>query len=141
MKPQGKDAIGELQQKIVKQLLGEEIFKKLLACSSQFGDSLSYPLNEYVADLHHYIWGGLSTGRPMDAYRRNLQKSYISALAQMIALRSQDLEETDIWSVAKADLTQIAREITTALPKYTAGADQAHLKTVLQLIRRINNFR
>jgi hypothetical protein len=141
VKPQSKDAIGELQQKVVKQLLGTEIFNKLLAGSSQFGDSLCYPLPEYMADLHRYIWGGLPTGRPMDAYRRNLQKSYISALAEMIVLRSQDIEETDIWSVAKADLAQIAREVTTALPKYTAGADQAHLKTVLLQIRRINNFR
>lgn len=133
------DAVGELQRKVLKQLLGNELFGKLLAGSSQFGESLSYPLEEYVADLHRYIWGGLPAGKPMDVFRRSLQKSYINSLAALVTSLNPDIRETETWSVARADLAQIAREVKTALPKYTSGADQAHLNNVLQVIRRINN--
>ena len=134
-------AIGKQQQKVLKQLLGAEIFGKLLANSSQFGDSLAYPLPEYLADLHRYIWSELPTGKPMDAWRRNLQKSYTSALAQLVIDRKPDTRETDTWSVARADLAQIALEIKAALPKFTGSADQAHLENVLYQIRRIDNVR
>ena len=133
------DAIGEMQRKVLKQLLGHEIFSKLLAGNSQF--DRSYPLEEYIADLHRYIWGGLPTGKPMDVFRRNLQKSYIDALGVLIAGLNPDIKETDTWSVARADLAQIAREIKTALPKYSSDADQAHLNNVLQQIRHITNAR
>lgn len=137
--PGSTDAIGGLQQKVLKQLLGYDIFGKLLASRSQFGDSLAYPSEEYLADLHRYIWSGLPAGKPMDAFRRNLQKSYINALAELVISHNPDIEETDTWSIARADLAQIAREVKTALPKYGSGADVTHLKSVLQQIRRINN--
>ena len=133
--------VGDLQQKVLRQLLGYELFDKLLAESSQFGDSLSYPLEEYLADLHHCIWGGLSSGKPMDVFRRNLQKSYVNALAAIVVGLNPDIRESDTWSAARADLARIAREVKTVLPKYGSGADRAHLNNVLEQIRRFNNAR
>ncbi|TDW96267.1 zinc-dependent metalloprotease [Dinghuibacter silviterrae] len=132
------DAIGVLQRKTLKTLLGADKLANLLAASSQFGDSLSYPVQEYVADLHRYIWGGLSAGKKMDDCRRNLQKSYIDAMAALVAGHDPDISETDTWSVARADLAQIDREVKAALPKYTSEADQAHLQNVLQQIHRLH---
>jgi hypothetical protein len=139
--PGSADEIGELQRKVLKQLLGYEMFSKMLAGSSQFGDSVTYPLPEYLTDLHGYIWGGLQTGQLMDAYRRNLQKSYINALAELVIGPNPDIKETDTWSVVRADLAQIAREVKTALPKYTSTTDEAHLQSVLQRIRSFNNVK
>jgi len=134
------DAVSKLQRKILEKLLDYEIFGHLLANSSQFGENRCYPPQKYLADLHRYIWAGLQTGKPMDAYRRNLQKCYIHALTQLITIPNPGVKGTDIWSIARADLDQIEREVKKTLPKYRPGADQDHLKSVLYRIRGINNI-
>ena len=137
--PGNADLIGDLQRSVLKKLLGTEILAKLLLTESQFGDSLTYLPETYLSDLHRCIWGGLAAGTPMDTWRRSLQKSYITGLANLLLPRNQEIKETDIWSLAHADLTRIDREVTAALARYPSGPDRTHLESLLLQIHRIDH--
>ncbi len=134
------DEIAELQRSRLKKLLAYELFDKLLAARTAFGDSLAYPAEDYLSDVHRCIWGGLAAGKPMDVYRRGLQKSYITALGELITPHDVAVRESDTWSLVRADIERVAREVRAALPKYPAGPDQAHLQSVLLQIYRIEKL-
>ena len=135
--PRIMDEIGDLQRSTLRKLLDPDMPDKLLAVKKNFGDSLSYPLDEYFSDLHRCIWRGLASGKPMDVYRRSLQRSYLMALAQLIVRSDPGIRETDTWVAAQTDLDRVEREVRSALPRYAAGADEEHLRTLLLVIRRI----
>jgi hypothetical protein len=139
------EAIGDLQRSVLKKMLGREILSRLLLTEGQFGDSLTYLPEAYLSDLHRCIWGPLrspgnrAAGTPMDAWRRNLQSSYLTGLADLLLPRNQEIQETDIWSLAHADLARIDREAKAALAKYKSGPDRTHLESILLQIHHINH--
>jgi hypothetical protein len=139
--PRITDEIAQLQRHQLKKLLAYEVFDKLLAARTEFGDSLAYLAEDYLSDVHRYIWGGLAAGGPMDVYRRGLQKSYITALGELVAPHDPAVRETDTWSVARADMERVAREVRAAIPRYAAGAEKEHLESVLMEINKILKYK
>lgn len=137
--PRIMDEIGELQRSTLRKLLDPDMPDKLLAVKKNYGDSLSYPLDEYFSNLHRCIWRGLAAGKPMDIYRRSLQRSYITALGQLIIRRDPGIRETDAWVAAQTDLDRVDRDVRSALSRYASGADKEHVQTLLLLIQRIRD--
>ena len=128
--------VGDLQVRVLNTLLDSSTFAKLAANTARFGAAASYPAEVFLADLHRYIWGGLATGKPMDLYRRNLQKTYVGALSDMLASLSPGITETEAYGLARADLQRVLNEMTLHLQKYT-GLDRMHLESQVAVIRKI----
>ena len=138
MGPRVANDIEDLQHKTVRSLINT-IATKLTAERLTFGDSLSYTPEDVLADLHHCIWGCLAEGKPMDAWRRDLQKTYVHSVIGHLIAGDPSFRENDFGSLAQADLRQLKKEVGAALLHYTGGEDQAHLQSVLQTIRLANN--
>jgi hypothetical protein len=134
--PIDPDFVADLQVRVLNTLLDTSVFRKLSANIGRFGEATALPLEEYMTALHKYIWGGLATGRPMDSYRRGLQKSYIGALSDIVLSLNPVVTETEYYSLARAELVRLKGEMTFAAPKYT-GMDRSHLESEIAVIDRV----
>ncbi|HXD76657.1 MAG TPA: hypothetical protein VN616_02555 [Puia sp.] len=119
---------------VLNKLLDIATIDRLLANQRQFG-ARAYPVEDYLAVIHRGIWGDLASGRVIDAYRRNLQKSYIGSLQNILLSTKADQTETDGFSLVRADILAIQREVAAALPKVTDRMTKYHLQDIQVRIR------
>ncbi|TDW96269.1 zinc-dependent metalloprotease [Dinghuibacter silviterrae] len=128
----------DLQDRVMNTLLDSAMFAKLAANTARFGTAASYPTEEFLSDIHHDILGGLPTGKPMDLYRRNLQKTYIGALADILSSLDPGVTETEAYGLVRADLQRAQNEMTAHLQQYS-GLDKAHLESQIAVIKKVLN--
>ena len=108
----------------------------------------SYTAYEMVTDVRKGIWSELATRKPIDIYRRNLQKSFVETLDRLVnpptmpsvnasgfgSASAMVSQTSDAVSVAKAQLRQLQAEIRAALPAYKDTASRAHLQDMIDRI-------
>ena len=135
--PLDENFVSDLQARVLNTLLDSALFAKLAANTARFGTA-AYPTEEFLSDLHRDIWGGLATGKPMDLYRRDLEKTYIGAMADFLASVEPAVVETEAYGLVRADLQRVQSEMTMNMPKYS-GLDKAHLESQVAVIRKVLN--
>ncbi|MEN9548087.1 MAG: hypothetical protein RIR12_678 [Bacteroidota bacterium] len=144
----GPASISYLQDGVLSRLLNAATLTKLLNGEAAAGDK-AYQLTELFADLKKGIWGELVTRKPIDIYRRNLQKSYISNLlgllknpsyptggAGFVIIISGGTDKNDIQSVVRGHLGQLKSEILGATNSIVDTMSKYHLQ---DLAKRIDN--
>ena len=115
----------------------------------------AYSIDELFADIHRGIWSELKTGANVDTYRRNLQRSYIERMEYLMTKDQElpqgippqfasaffgtqiDASTSDIRPMARRELTLLAAEIRTSLPKFGNPIIKAHLEDALVRINAI----
>jgi len=127
--------IEDVQERVLNTLLDTSTFNKLEANMTRFG-AAAYPETELVNTLHKYIWGGLASGKPMDNYRRDMEKCYIGALSAILLGTSPEITEKDAYSLAQADLKKLKAEMEASVAKYE-GIDRAHLESQIAVIKKM----
>ncbi len=123
------DRISSLQDTWLGSLLSTTRLQRLISSSNR--DASAYRLDEFMDDLRTGIWSELATRKPIDVYRRNLQKSFVERLGNIVRPPSSpggtggivliigpfvDTKKNDIISVAKGNLRTLKAHITAALP-------------------------
>ena len=134
--PEDPDYVGDLQVRAVNTLLDSSTFGKLNACIAQFGIVRTLSIREYLATLHKYMWSGLATAQPMDEYRRNMQRTYIGAEADLVLSLNPAISETETASTVRGDLERLQKEMTAAVPRYS-GINKEHLEAQIAVIKKI----
>lgn len=146
------DRLSATQDNMLGSLLANSRLQRLIASSNR--DRQGYPLEEYMEDLRRGIWSELKTHKPIDNYRRNLQKSYVERLASMVNPSSGssasgfggitisigpvlDVRKSDIVSVAKASLRILRSEIAASLPGTSDAMSKYHLMDVMERIDKV----
>ena len=129
--------VEDIQVKVLNSLLSQEKMNKIMDNMHQFG-SKAYGLDEYVTAIHRGIWLELGTATvKTDSYRRNLQKSYVGAMADMLTSKDPNLTENDAVSVVRNDMTQLLAEIRAAIPKTQETITRYHLKDLESRIKTV----
>lgn len=145
----GVSVIGGLQDNILNRILSTRTFGKLLDAEATDRKS-AYLMTEFLSDLRKGIWGELAGKKPIDLYRRNLQKSYINILSAFVkppAPSSTTIgsftittvssgDKTDIRSVVAGHLTALRNEINAAAAGNSDLMTRYHL---LDVSKRIDN--
>lgn len=148
------DRISTIQDNFLGNLLTASRLQRLISSANR--DKQAYPLEEYMEDLRKGIWQELSTHKPIDNYRRNLQKSYIERLGAMIKPASAnspatrgisititigpviDPYKSDIISIMKAELRSVRSAVNAALPSYAnQRVVRYHLMDIVERIDKI----
>jgi hypothetical protein len=119
--------IRSLQERQLNSLLREDRLNRLVE-QEAFNGNKAYPLTEMLLDLREGIWSELRTSKDVDAFRRNLQRSHVSALAKLM---NKEGSRTDLNAAARAELKRIHAASKTAAQKYKAGIVRYHLEDVL----------
>jgi hypothetical protein len=145
------DRISNLQDNFMGSLLNTSRLQRLISSANR--EPNSYRIEEYMDDLKKGVWGELASRKPIDNYRRNLQKSYVERLGAIVAPSAApatggftisfgpvaDPKKSDIVSVAKGTLRSLKAEIAAAIPSYTDRMSRYHLQDLNERIDRILN--
>ena len=107
---------------------------------------------EYLDDLRTGIWSELKTKKPVDIYRRNLQKNYVLNMLALIKETKENsnilgmmfgvpeeakpvINTSDIGSYLVYHLQNLRQDILTTLPSVTDKETKDHLKYIADQIK------
>lgn len=138
--------ITNLQEAALNRLVSPNVYNSLLVAEAM--NPKAYKVTDLLRDLDKGIWSELTTKAPINIYRRNLQKSYVektisivkpappvqSATPQMRPSGGSSLRNSDVISVAKANLVSLRGKIRAALPSATDSMTRYHLQDLLDRI-------
>ncbi len=152
VKPEtGMEAVKALQDYALTSLFAGDRAVRLMETGIS---AKNYTLDDLFTDLETGIWSEAKAGKPIDLYRRNLQKVYAEKLISLLkpgranvqsipvgitygfSTRSVELEKTDLPSIARAHLEQLKATVNTAIAKSTDKNTRYHLQDVSQRIKQ-----
>lgn len=137
-----------LQDNIVNRLLSARTLGKLVDAEAALGKN-AYRIADLLADLQKGIWTELGSTAPIDVYRRQLQKTYITALNNLlnptssfqvqaggvsVPLNVVDTDKTDIKASVRAHLQSLKAQINTTAAMATDATTRAHLREMVNRI-------
>jgi hypothetical protein len=134
--PVQPDFVEDLQIRVLNSLLDINRINKLMANMRQFGN-LALPADEYLNQFHKIIWKELASAKAIDPYRRNLQKSYVGALQDILTSNNSATTETDAHSIIRHDFVLLQTEVHAAIAKQTDALSKYHLQDLEVQIRNI----
>ncbi|HUS00459.1 MAG TPA: zinc-dependent metalloprotease [Chitinophagaceae bacterium] len=123
--------IGNIQDGVLNRLFSANTLNKLIIAEAATGNN-AYKITDLFADLKQGIWTEVNTKKPIDVYRRNLQKSYVNILNNLLnpppaPVTAQpagggrgsgpepvNTDKSDIKSVVRAHLAALKSEISSA---------------------------
>ena len=151
----GVDQVRSMQEITLNSVFDYGRMQRLIE-SSAF-NAKTYSLDNLFSDMHHGIWSELPSRKPIDNFRRNLQKVYIEKMSLLLnpssapgpaqggfsspffpaspASPEADPKKSDVISIARGHLMELKNEITSALPAYSDKMSRYHL---LDVLARIN---
>jgi hypothetical protein len=143
--------IGNIQDNALNRLFSTNTLNKLIQAEAKNG-SQAYTITELFNDLKRGIWSELAAKKPIDVYRRNLQKSYINILSNLLnppsssppaitgpgitITISSGPDKSDIKSVVRAHLAALKNEVNAAAAAIADPMSKYHLQDVS---KRIDN--
>ncbi len=94
------------------------------------------PINLF-SDLRAGIFREVSEGQPIDPFRRDLQKTMVHELEKLMKSEDLIIKNTDLSSIAMANLVALKEEIKEGIPRQTDDISKYHLQ---DLKARIDSF-
>lgn len=146
----GPAIISRLQDAALSRVLGASTLSKLLNAEADLGGKKTYTMSELLGSLQQSIFTELAMRRPIDIYRRNLQKNLVERLITLIKPGSGPStsmgggitisfgpsvnRNSDMISLAKGSLRAIQASIRAAIPGYADAASRYHLQDLNERI-------
>ena len=152
------EEIRSFQQSVLNNVLDPGRLARMTETMAEYGKK-AYGTDDLMDDLRKEIWSELTTRKPIDIYRRNLQKAFVEILAGLAGgqqngnfsiggsrragsaagFTSINNRISDIISVSKGTLRTLRSQINVALPSTTDRMTRYHLQDVLDRIDVILN--
>ncbi|MBN8836476.1 MAG: zinc-dependent metalloprotease [Sphingobacteriia bacterium] len=147
--PTSNERVQTIQTSVLSSLLGGSRLYRLVLSSNRFGAN-TYGIDEMMSDVKKGVWGELTAGKPIDAYRRNLQKAYIDNLVDLLnpsapvipglpagfTVVFTNTKNTDVTSIARAYLRALQSETSAAAATATDKLTKYHLQDCADRIKR-----
>lgn len=145
------ERIRDMQVRVLNSLLSPGKMARIIENETINGRD-AYSLIEMTGDLRNGIWSELRTRKPIDTYRRNLQKAHIDRLAFLMTAENEkklpdfggyrkstpvNTSQSDIRSIARAELNALQRAIRNAVSTNPDRMSRYHLQDALQRIEGI----
>ncbi|MBT8237531.1 MAG: zinc-dependent metalloprotease [Croceitalea sp.] len=142
------ETIRAMQERSLNTILHLGKLARIIENETINGDD-AYKLLDMMVDLRKGIWSETKTGQPIDTYRRNLQKVHIDRLAYLMTAENQrkmpasggyrkstavNTSQSDIRSVARAELNNLKRDIRTGIARTSDNMSKYHLQDALERI-------
>ena len=127
-----------MQKSTLNSVLAGDRMLRLMEASSQ--GKQYYSVDDLMTDLRGGIFSELKTNAPIDIYRRNLQKLYVTKLSELLTpgtvsvgsssrsrTRQLDLNDTDLPSITRGQLMSLKGALKAAAAKSTDKLSKLHL--------------
>ena len=148
--PSSGDPVSPIQTGVLSGLLSTNRLNSLLLAANRYGQTNVYTVEDLLGDVRKGVWTELDTHRPTDPWRRALQKTYVESLIAasgassggssssfqgLVIFFGPNTKNTDLPSIAKAELTRLRQRLLTAIPLTTDTLTKYHLEDLAQRIR------
>lgn len=124
------------QKQVVDRLISKWTLDKMFANEAINGNQ-AYTASAMFSDMNKNVWSELYSPKPIDIYRRNLQKNYIAALIKVAypkdASGRVSVSATDAANIARTQLYDLQKSIRSAAGS-SAGTKRSHLQGLLAQI-------
>ncbi len=146
--------VSTVQGRMLDLVLTHRVFNTLLTMENRFGKANTYTIVELMADIKAGVWTELAGKKPVDIYRRSVQKNYVANVMEAIKeaevgthilgllvggpQAAEDIPVTtgsDVGSFLALHLEQLRSEILAAIPAITDKETKDHLNYVAQQIK------
>ncbi|MEN9701733.1 MAG: hypothetical protein RIR55_1059 [Bacteroidota bacterium] len=148
--PVANERLQSVQTNILKSLLDKGRLYRLTTSTTRFGNA-SYSLHDMMEDTRKGLFTELSSHQATDVFRRNLQKTYVTQLGDLINPSSApnaaigglrmgpavDVENTDVISEAKAQLKKLAASIQANKGSINDASSVSHFDDLQDRIKHI----
>jgi hypothetical protein len=146
--PVSNELVSNTQTNALNSLLSSTRLNRMVQSSSRFGAATTYTLDQILEDLKKGVWSELSSHKAIDPYRRNLQKTYVEDLISLLnpaapssgmnifVIGSAPTKNSDVVSVARAQLVALKNEINSSLPATSDKMSKYHLQDVADRIKK-----
>jgi hypothetical protein len=147
------DRISTLQDNVLGALIQNGRLQRLISAANR--ESNTYKPEEYMDDVKKAVFTELTTRKPIDNYRRNLQKAYVERVGALLAPAAPassgggfimmmggsggDPKKSDIPSLLKGTLRSLKAEVAAAIPAYSDRMTRYHLQDLNERIEKILN--
>lgn len=140
------------QNSVLNNLLSSSRFARLVEQQALDGNA-AYAPGDFLGDVRNAVWSELGSSKvSVDAYRRNLHRSYLeivnnklngapAALPQGLpaAFAAQFISSGDEKEYYRAELRALSASISSAIPRAADKATRVHLEAVRDQIGKIMN--
>lgn len=133
------ERIQRMQTRTLENLLGKDRLKRMVTNAQKNGDQ-AYPVVEMLDELRNGIFNELYASEEVDAYRRNLQRSYVDAATEYIQKLkdedSDDIVKSDIVALMRGEMEQLRKDINAGRTRVQDRMTRYHWK---DLVARIDS--
>jgi hypothetical protein len=152
--PVRSGATANIQTRVLDQLLSDRVFNTLLLEENRYGKGNTYSIIEFMDDVKAGVWTELKNKKPIDIYRRGLQKNYVSNV--LASIKEAEVGDhylgllfggpaaaealpvtisTDTGSFLALHLKKLREEILAAIPAITDKDSKDHLNYIAEQIK------
>ncbi len=119
-------SVARVQTMVLEGLLEPGRINRLLY-QQEYEGAKAYTAEEMLHDLKQGVFTELTTGKPIEVYRRNLQKVYVERLCKLISPKGTTNRDNDCLSILKAHARVLETEIKGTASRTPAGLTHEHL--------------
>ncbi len=151
--PGEDNGVTQTQEYVLNSLLNTERLNRMQVSYDRYGGIQAYNAMELLNDLRTGLFSELQTRRPIDSYRRKLQKSFVAKLNAVLnpasgsggglllsilssnALSPSELNRSDIPSIARAELQMLQKQLTFSAKAMPDTMSKIHLADLLERVK------
>ncbi|MEM9849394.1 MAG: zinc-dependent metalloprotease [Bacteroidota bacterium] len=126
----------QLQVSTLNRLFQGDRLNRLMEAEALNGKS-AYTLLNLFEDTSKGIFSEIAAGSTIDPYRRNLQRAYVDKMKDLMALKEDKYDQTDIKAMARGTLMQLKKPLKSAIKKQKDATTKYHLMDLNQRIEEI----
>ena len=135
-------------------LLDPSRLTRMIVSANRYGATNVYLFNDLMDDTKNAIWSEAAQNKPVDAYRRALQKAHVEKLIDLLNFKPQtvtvstltvttgpDIKNTDIVSYVRGQLKALQTQLTNAAAVTTDKLTKFHYQDIVERIKQALNPR
>ena len=121
------ERLRSLQVSTLNRLFEGDRLNRLMEAEAMKGASAYAMLNPFE-DTSKGIFSEIGSGKSIDPYRRNLQRAYVDKLSELLQLKEDKYDQTDIKAMARGTLTKLQKGLKSATKKQNDPTSKYHLE-------------
>lgn len=149
--PGDGNAVASVQEATLNNLVRYDRLNRMQESVARFGHQDAYSAMELLTDVQKGLFEEVGNKKPIDIYRRRLQKSYVDKLTRMVNpsttgtlviassntanLSANDISKTDIPAIAREQLRLLRAKISGSLGSTSDQMSRIHLADLNERIK------